>query len=230
MPVTDRLYRALSHRFTDPKLLEQALTHRSAGARNYERLEFLGDSVLELVVSDDLYRRFPSASEGQLTRTRASIVKEPALARVARNMDLGDVLRLGGGELKSGGFDRDSILADALEALIGAIYLDGGLSAAQTFIHERFADELKAAQPDQMHKDPKTRLQEDLQSRGLELPEYVIEAISGASHDQQFVVQCHISGVSMAFRGEGGSRRRAEQNAAAAALKWLTTTKSKDDQ
>lgn len=209
---------AIRHVFKDPRLLEQALTHRSAGPTNNERLEFLGDSVLELVVSEYLYRRFERAAEGQLTRTRASIVKEPTLARVARSLALGDRLRLGGGELKSGGFDRDSILADALEALIGALYLDGGLAAARTFIQEHFAGELQSADPARIHKDPKTRLQEYLQSHGRELPVYEVTGVVGASHDQLFTIDCLIPDENRVFRGEAGSKRKAEQTAAAKAL------------
>ncbi len=221
MPARERLSRAVGHEFADAGLLSQALTHRSAGGCNYERLEFLGDSVLELVVSEYLYRRFPDAHEGQLTRVRAAIVREPTLARVARALDLGRHLDLGGGELKSGGFDRDSILADALEAVIGALYLDGGLAPARAFIEARFADELAAANPEKLRKDSKTLLQEYLQSRALELPVYEVLEIAGASHAQRFVVSCRVPGVDDAFRGDGSSKRRAEQSAAAAALEAL---------
>ncbi len=216
-----RLGRAIDHEFRNPGLLEEALTHRSAGAKNYERLEFLGDSVLELVVSDHLYRRFPGAHEGQLTRIRASIVREPTLARVARSLSLGRFLKLGGGELKSGGFDRDSILSDALEAVIGALYLDGGMPAADAFIKTHFADELAAANPERVRKDPKTRLQEYLQGQARALPEYEVDEIRGASHEQRFRVSCRIPGVETVFRGEGSSKRKAEQRAAATALETL---------
>ena len=220
MASLERLARVLGHAFSDPALLEQALTHRSAGANNYERLEFLGDSVLELVISEILYDRFPEASEGQLTRARASVVREPTLARVARSLDLGAFLRLGGGELKSGGFDRDSILADAVESMIGAIYLDAGYRGARRFIEQLFADDLENVNPGQVRKDAKTRLQEYQQSRGAGLPEYHVEAVTGASHQQHFVVHCRLPGNERVFHGEGGSKRKAEQAAAAAALDW----------
>lgn len=224
MLARERLSRVVGHAFKDAALLAQALTHRSVGGTNYERLEFLGDSVLELVVSEHLYRRFPAAHEGQLTRVRAAIVREPTLARIARALELGRYLELGGGELKSGGFDRDSILADALEALIGALYLDGGMKTARAFVETRFADELAAADPDKLRKDSKTRLQEYLQGQALELPVYEVLEISGASHAQRFVVSCRVPGTPDAFQGEGSSKRRAEQNAAAAALDALTRT------
>ncbi|KAA3623688.1 MAG: ribonuclease III [Proteobacteria bacterium] len=219
----ERLRRAIGFPVRGGGLLNQALTHRSAGAVNYERLEYLGDSVLEFVVSEYLYLRFPHAAEGQLTRTRAQIVKEPTLARVARSLSLGDYLRLGGGELKSGGFDRDSILADALEAIIGAFYLDGGLETAREFVLERFADELEGVDPERVHKDPKTMLQEQLQGRGGALPVYEVAGVSGAAHDQVFVVHCRIPGDDRVFEGEGGSKRKAEQSAAVKALSALST-------
>lgn len=220
----ERLGRALGHEFNDVELLDRALTHRSAGARNNERLEFLGDSVLQLVVSESLYERFPDAGEGQLTRTRAAIVKEPTLAAVARELSLGEHLTLGGGELKSGGFDRDSILADALEAVIGAICVDAGLEAARSFVHSRFGPLLDSADPMKARKDPKTMLQERLQGRGLELPEYVVQTIEGAGHDQRFVVHCRVPGAGEVFEGTGTSKRRAEQAAAARALEALYGT------
>lgn len=217
----DRLAAAIGHAFADPALLRQALTHRSAGSPHYERLEFLGDSVLSLVVSELLYQRFPRAREGQLTRMRSSIVRGPTLAKIARALGVGGALHLGGGELKSGGFDRDSILADAVEAIIGALYLDGGMPVAAAFIQRRFGTEIDAVNPDKPNKDAKTRLQEVLQARGLGLPEYRIVAESGASHDRHFVVGCDCPGIDGEVRGEGGSRRRAEQDAANRALASL---------
>lgn len=222
----DRFHHVAGYRFRQQWLLGQALCHRSAGPVNNERLEFLGDSVLELVVSAELYRRFPNATEGQLTRSRSAIVKEATLACVARRLKLGDSLRLGEGELKSGGFDRDSILADALEAIIGAVYLDGGMDAAQAFIFEHFAGEIGSVDPERMHKDPKTRLQEYLQSRGRELPVYELIEASGVAHDQVFVVVCRVHADDAGFRGVGASKRKAEQDAAAQALAALTSVRN----
>lgn len=195
-------------------LYEAALTHRSASGRNNERLEFLGDSVLNLLVAEMLYRRFPSSSEGDLSRLRARLVSEGPLAQVAQSLALGDELRLGSGELKTGGFRRESILADALEALIGAVYLDLGLEAARALV-ERLAGPLMAALPAAEElKDPKTRLQERLQGRGLALPTYTVERVSGEPHAQHFEVRCEVAPLALAAAGAGSSRRRAEQDAA----------------
>lgn len=195
-------------------LYEAALTHRSASGRNNERLEFLGDAVLNLLVAEMLYRGFPSSTEGDLSRLRARLVSEGPLAQVAQSLALGDELRLGSGELKTGGFRRESILADALEALIGAVYLDLGLEAARALV-ERLAGPLVAALPaaDEL-KDPKTRLQERLQGRGLALPTYTVERVSGEPHAQHFAVRCEAAALALAAVGEGSSRRRAEQDAA----------------
>lgn len=195
-------------------LYEAALTHRSASGRNNERLEFLGDAVLNLLVAELLYRRFPGYSEGDLSRLRAGVVSEAPLAQVAQSLALGDELRLGSGELKTGGFRRESILADALEALIGAVYLDAGLDAARGLV-ERLVEPLIAALPaaDEL-KDPKTRLQERLQGRGLALPAYTVEQVTGEPHAQHFKVRCEVEPLGLATDGEGSSRRRAEQDAA----------------
>ena len=198
----------------DIALYEAALTHRSASGRNNERLEFLGDAVLNLLAAELLYRRFPSSSEGDLSRLRANLVSEGPLAQVAQSLALGDELRLGSGELKSGGFRRESILADALEALIGAVYLDRGLEPARSLV-ERLVGPLVEAlpAPDEL-KDPKTRLQERLQGRGLALPAYTVERVVGEPHAQHFTVRCEVAALGLAATGEGPSRRRAEQDAA----------------
>ncbi len=213
--------RRLGYAFDDPALLEAALTHRSAGRANYERLEFLGDSVLNFVVAVLAFRRHPEASEGDLSRYRSALVSSRTLADVAAELDLGDQLRLGGGELKSGGFRRGSILADSLEAVIGAVYLDGGLERAQAVVEQLFAGRLAALPTAQDLKDPKTRLQEALQSRGLALPRYAMEEVSGEPHDQWFVASCEAEALGLRERGEGSSRRKAEQEAAQRVLAAL---------
>ncbi|SCZ59505.1 ribonuclease III [Thiohalomonas denitrificans] len=217
----ERLSRRLGHTFGDQRLLEAALTHRSAGSANNERLEFLGDAVLSFVISAELYERFSKANEGTLSRLRAALVKGETLARLAITLDLGEHLRLGPGELKSGGFRRESILADGLEALIGAVYLDAGIAAARTRILSLFEEELQNVSPSEVLKDPKTRLQELLQSRHEPLPGYSVLSVEGDAHEQTFVVGCRISGLDMLVKGTGGSRRKAEQAAAKAALEQL---------
>lgn len=212
------LYRAVEYRFRDDALLGAALTHRSAGNRNNERLEFLGDAVLGFVVADELYRRYPDATEGELSRLRASLVKRETLAAIARALDLGRYLTLGSGELKSGGYRRESILADAMEAVIGAVLLDGGLDACRDCVQRLylpyFTDMPAAAQL----KDPKTRLQEYLQARKLELPTYAVTATEGKAHNQRFTVTCEVGALARASSGDGRSRRKAEQAAAQAML------------
>jgi ribonuclease-3 len=215
------LCRRLAYDFTDPGLLERALTHRSKSGRNYERLEFLGDSVLNFVVSDELYRRYPDLPEGNLTRLRATLVRQQTLASMARALDLGDCVELGSGELKSGGYDRDSILADTLEAVFGAVYCDGGLEPARRTILALYAYAFSTLDPRAVPKDPKTRLQEYLQQRGLPLPSYHILEVTGEPHNQRFVVECRVEGLTPSVRGEGASRRRAEQQAAADAFERL---------
>ncbi len=218
-----KLEAVIGHQFSDPGLLEAALTHRSHPGPNNERLELLGDAVLGLVVTEALYRRFPAAAEGQLTRLRAQLVRGDTLARLAEEMELGPLLRLGPGELKSGGRRRASILADAFEAVIGALYLDAGLEAARRFVLQRLGERLAACDPSQVEKDPKTRLQEHLQSRGLSLPQYTVTEVAGEAHAQTFIVQCRVeSGTgTLVTTGEGSSRRRAEQAAAEAMLQRL---------
>jgi ribonuclease-3 len=216
-----RLAGRVGHAFADPALLEQALTHRSAGSLHNERLEFLGDAVLSFLMAEILFGQFPDAREGQLTRLRAGLVKGETLAALARQLELGAVLHLGGGELKSGGRDRDSILADAFEALVGAVLLDGGLEACRGFVRQVYRERLAAVSPGRAVKDPKTRLQEWLQSRRLILPEYRVTAVEGDAHDQMFQVECRIADLDVVTRGQGGSRRKAEQDAAVQALERL---------
>ena len=216
-----RLERALDLKFTNPGLLEQALTHRSRSQVNYERLEFLGDSVLGFVVAEDLYHRFPDIPEGNLSRMRSYVVRKETLARIARAMALQELLQLGEGELKSGGFNRDSILADSLEAIIGAVYLDQGLAAARSFIQRFFEEVLGSLTLDTVYKDAKSRLQEYLQQRGEPVPNYEIVSVSGEPHDQTFEVACLVSLAPEPFRGIGASRRSAEQRAAKRALDAL---------
>lgn len=221
MPSVEKLAGRLSHRFRDPGLLQQALTHCSAGRQNNERLEFLGDAVLGLVVSELLYRRFPAASEGELSRIRASLVQQSTLAGIARELQLGDELVLGFGEAKSGGANRDSILADALEALLSALYLDGGLQVCHEHIARWFAPMLDALQLAQQAKDAKTTLQEYLQARKLALPQYRVVETRGKDHEQEFHVECNVVLLQEAVLGIGGSRKEAEQQAATAVLAAL---------
>ena len=214
MTPQQRLCRALDYEFRQPALLEQALTHRSAGGENYERLEFLGDAILSFVISAELFQRFQAIDEGRLSRIRASLVKGDTLAAIARDLALGDCLSLGSGELKSGGFRRDSILADAMEAIIGAVYLDAGIERARALILSLFAERLDQVDPSKALKDPKTRLQEYLQSRSLPLPEYEVVRVCGKSHAQTFTVSCKVQALNAQATAEGISRRRAEQSAA----------------
>lgn len=217
----DQLQRALAYQFKDVALLNQALTHRSKGSTNNERLEFLGDSILGFVAADLLYSQFQQSHEGHLSRFRASLVKKETLAELAREFSLGDYLRLGSGELKSGGFRRDSILADGMEAIFGAIYLDGGLNDARKLIERCLFSRLEKLSAESDLKDPKTRLQEYLQARRLELPEYIVTETHGDAHEQEFEVQCAVVGLKQTVKGEGSSRRKAEQAAAELALQML---------
>ena len=211
----------LGHEPRSPSLFAAALTHRSAAGANNERLEFLGDAVLNLVVAGDLYERFPQADEGALSRLRARVVSAEPLARSAAGLGVGDVLALGPGELKTGGFRRESILADALEALCGALYLDGGIEVARRVMLALLAPAIAALAPDAELKDPKTRLQEWLQARGLALPVYSVEHVSGEPHEQHFRVRCEVAALAAQAEGEGSSRRRAEQAAAGKLLAGL---------
>ncbi|GGN35411.1 MULTISPECIES: ribonuclease III [Marinomonas] len=218
-------YQKLSQRigyfFADLGLLELALTHRSFGGKNNERLEFLGDSILNYVIAEDLFHRFPKAKEGELSRLRASLVKGDTLAELAREFELGDYLKLGAGELKSGGFRRDSILADTVEGIIGGMYLDAGMEVCRQHILAWYKERLDATSLKVVTKDAKTRLQEYLQARKHALPQYDVVNIVGEPHDQTFYVHCHIELCESAIEGKGNSRRIAEQNAAAKALKKL---------
>src|SRR3984957_18967008 len=205
----------------DPSLFVAALTHRSAPGRNNERLEFLGDAVLNLAVARHLYVAFPDASEGDLSRLRARVVSAEPLAEVAAAIGLGDELQLGSGELKTGGFRRQSILADALEAVCGAVFLDGGLEAAQKVIEALFGPRVAALPAPASLKDAKTRLQEYLQSRGLSLPRYSVDRTEGEAHEQTFHVICDVPEIGRRADGSGSSRRRAEQEAAEHILKEI---------
>jgi ribonuclease III len=204
----------LAYEPRDPSLFRAALTHRSAAGANNERLEFLGDAVLNLVTARHLYQGFPHASEGDLSRLRAKVVSREPLAEVAAELGIGQVLQLGSGELKSGGFRRQSILADALEALFGAVYLDGGLAAAEPLILRLFGPRIAALPAPEALKDAKTRLQEYLQSRSLSLPRYAVLTVQGEDHAQTFEVSCDVPGLGARAHGRGSSRRRAEQQAA----------------
>lgn len=217
----DKLQELLGYRFARQELLETALTHRSYSKSNNERLEFLGDSVLNFVVAHLLFERFLEADEGHLSRLRAHLVKGAALAVLARRFDLGDYLQLGAGERKSGGFRRDSILAGALEAVIGAVYLDGGFAVAHDFIAAIYQEMLGSLTLEQGFKDPKTRLQEFLQGRGMNLPEYRVLSTAGDAHNQLFEVECAVADANILTRGDGGNRRAAEQHAALEALALL---------
>jgi ribonuclease-3 len=217
----DTLTARLGYAPRDRALFVVALTHRSAEGPNNERLEFLGDSVLNLLLSERLYREFPMADEGDLSRLRARLVSEEPLAGIAQSMQLGELLLLGSGELKTGGFRRQSILADAFEALCGALYLDGGLEAVRTTVGPMFEPRIAALPEPSTLKDAKTRLQEYLQADGRALPQYMVKRTSGEPHAQIFLVSCSVPHASLQTEGEGPSRRRAEQLAAQAALHAL---------
>jgi len=219
--VADKALAGLDYTFEDAALLTCALTHRSAGRPHNERLEFLGDAVLGMLVAERLYAGFPHADEGQLTRTRAQIVNRESLARHARALNLGTALVLGEGEQRSGGWRRDSILANTFEALLGAIYLDGGIEACRRVVLKILADSFATIDPEQADKDPKTTLQEYLQSRRFDLPQYATIEVSGPSHDQVFTVSCHTSALREPVVARGPTRRKAEQAAARAALELL---------
>lgn len=214
---------SLGYTFTQPDLLRRALTHRSFGASHNERLEFLGDSVLNCIIALELYDRFPDVPEGQLSRLRASLVSEPALARVAAARGIGGQLLLGEGELRSGGSKRPSILADALEAIIGATFIDGGFEPAQRIVRDLLGQDLSALDPSTTGKDAKTLLQECLQGQHLALPKYQVIATQGEAHAQKFRVECLIPALDIRTVGEGSSRRRAEQDAAMAAYELART-------
>jgi ribonuclease III len=223
--VTHALEPRLGHVFSNTRLLTEALTHRSYGTPHNERLEFIGDGVLNCVMALTLYARYPQHTEGQLSRLRANLVSRDPLARIAAQLDLGAELKLGEGEWRSGGRERPSILADAVEALFGAVMQDAGFEATRAVVLRLFAGELAALNPNVSGKDAKTELQEWLQGRKLPLPDYSVEAINGAQHSQTFAVRCVIAARGVNVLGEGLSRRAAEQSAAQAALDLLVATK-----
>ena len=218
----EKLARKLGLTFNQPMLVKRALTHRSANADNNERLEFLGDSVLGFVIAERLYQKFTEADEGVLSRLRATLVNQTALANIARKLNLGDYLILGSGELKSGGYRRDSILSDAMEALIGALLIDQGMDACRVWILELFSEQIDGLSMRDWKKDPKTRLQESMQARGLDLPAYSLKSVVGQPHDQCFVVECRVSLTEETCEGRGSSRKRAEQESAEKMLAKLT--------
>ena len=211
----------IGHPFADPALLAQALTHRSAGAPHNERLEFLGDGVVNLLAAEALYLRWPKADEGVLTRARAELVREASLAAIARELELGQRLTLGPGELKSGGHRRDSILSDALEAVIAAVYLDAGLDTCREVVLPLFEKTMVALASGRVSKDAKTRLQEWLQGRQKALPVYELLSESGEEHAKTFLVRCALNDAGLAAEGQGSSRRAAEQQAAEAVMGLL---------
>lgn len=220
-PDLDRLQRRIGYTFQDSDLLLLALTHRSFGNQNNERLEFLGDSLVNMIIAEYLYHHFERAREGQLSRLRARMVKGVTLAEIGREFELGQYLRLGSGEKKSGGFRRDSILADAVESIIGAIYLDSGFETCRKQVLEWFDRRLERLDIQDTQKDPKTRLQEYLQSRQFPLPQYEVISVDGEAHAQTFHVSCALPSLDRKTSGVGSSRRIAEQQAAREALKQL---------
>jgi ribonuclease-3 len=217
----DALQRRIGHRFSSTSLLQRALTHRSFGADHNERLEFLGDAVLSLAVSGLLFERFSGSDEGDLTRVRAHLVREDSLHRAALGLGLPDLLRLSEGEARGGGAQRPSILADALEAIIGAVFLDGGYDAAHSVVQRLFGEVIQATEADSWTKDAKTELQEWLQARRIAVPAYRITATLGQAHAQTFEVECAVPALGLSERGEGRSRRAAEQEAARRMLQVL---------
>lgn len=222
------LLKRFPHRFADASLVETALTHRSASRAHNERLEFLGDAVVGLLVAEALYARFPNRTEGELTRMRAELVREASLAGMAREIELGDAVRLGPGELKSGGWRRDSILADTFEALIGAVWLDAGPEAARLALMPFLGPRIEALGDGRVPKDPKTSLQEWLQGRGLKLPEYELVDAAGNDPVRAFAARCRVQDPSVEAVGFGPARRAAESSAAAAVLAILASGQSED--
>jgi ribonuclease-3 len=223
----EALQRQLGYQFNQLNLLKQALTHRSYASLNNERLEFLGDGVLNFIVAHQLYQRFQKLAEGDLSRLRAQLVKEATLFEIAQELNIGDFLNLGEGELKSAGWRRPSILSDALEAIIGATYLDGGFASAEALVLKLYEDKLENIDPKVIDKDAKSKLQEYLQSKKMDLPDYEVTSIEGEAHAQTFKVSCTIAKRNINTLGEGTSRRNAEQEAAELALKQLLKDKAK---
>lgn len=220
-PDLSKLMKQIEYCFKDEALLLNALTHRSVGQHNNERLEFLGDAILGMVIADELFHRFPECSEGEMSRLRASLVKGATLSELARDLSLGDYLKLGPGELKSGGFRRDSILADAFEAILAAVYLDSDLETCRDLILRQLATRLDKASPETIGKDPKTQLQEYMQARHLPLPNYDVTDVTGKAHAQTFTVECKVENGEI-VTAMGSSRRKAEQAAASQLLEQLT--------
>lgn len=217
----NRLQKKLAIRFNTPQLLELALTHRSMGNHNNERLEFLGDAILGFVVADKIYEKFPGVDEGIMSRLRANVVNGESLAEIAQELKLGEELLLGPGELKSGGRNRSSILADAVEAIIGAIYKDRDWQAACDWVVKQFSTKLAALSAEAAIKDPKTRLQELLQSRGEQVPEYILVSTTGLDHDQLFKVECRVAILNKHISAAASSRKKAEQKSADKALEAI---------
>lgn len=220
------LHKTLQYRFRDAGLFSQALTHRSVAGKNNERLEFLGDAVLDLVISETICELRPDASEGDLTKLRASLVKDASLAGLAADLGLGEHLILASGERKTGGHRRQSILADALEAIFGAVYLDGGFAESRKIIEHVFAERLQNLPHVDELRDPKTRLQEWLQARKMDLPAYELVDVSGEAHKQRFTASCSVHELSQTTQGEAASRRNAEQKAAVAMLQIVSGEES----
>ena len=218
----DRLQKQLGYVFNQPALLKQALTHRSYASNNNERLEFLGDGVLNFIVAHQLYQRFPKLPEGDLSRLRAQLVKEATLFEIALTLKIGELLNLGEGELKSAGWRRPSILSDALEAIIGATYLEGGFPSAQALVLKLYASRLENIDPKSIDKDAKSKLQEYLQGNKIDLADYTVISIEGEAHAQTFKVSCVINKLNITTMGEGTSRRNAEQQAAELALEEIS--------
>ena len=217
----DSLVKHIDYPFNNPALLTQALTHRSFSGNNNERLEFLGDSVLNFIIAHQLYNRFNKLPEGDLSRLRAALVKESTLSEIASSLNVGESLKMGEGELKSAGYKRPSILADALEAIIGAVYLDGGFAAAEGLVLKLYELKLANIDPKIIDKDAKSQLQEYLQGKKIELPDYNVASIEGEAHAQTFKIECVIQKLRISTVGEGTSRRIAEQQAAQFALETI---------
>lgn len=221
-PTAFGLQRLIGYNFHQQALLTQALTHRSFGSVNNERLEFLGDGVLNFIIASQLYLAFPKLDEGDLSRLRAHLVKEPTLGEIALALNIGEALRLGEGELKSGGWRRPSVLADALEAIIGAVFLDAGFDAAEAVVIKLFTPLIEKIDPKSIGKDPKSLLQEYLQSKKIDVPSYEVMTIEGEAHSQTFLVECKVAKFNITTQGEGTSRRNAEQEAAKLAYQQIT--------
>lgn len=221
----DLLYQKIGYRFKDIALLKLALTHRSASSRNNERLEFLGDSILNFIIAAELFHRYPQAKEGRLSRQRAGFVKKDMLAQLARELELSSFLRLGSGEMRTGGFHRESILANALEAIVGAMFLDSDFEACRACIAGWYGSRLESVALTSAEKDPKTKIQEALQGRQLDLPKYTVLSIEGEAHSQTFKVSCKTDLFAEPTEGVGSTRRKAEQHAAQLMLEKLDKSK-----